>query len=351
MTRKAAGKKAPVEKKKPAGRKKAAAKAGGKRPRPPAPLAVRPRAAVAAPAEDDLLEPRLPDAKGASREALSRLRSLETLEDAYVAWGELRALHAAAEGAYAAEKDRIEVQGEFLLGAVRAARTLASAGASEGALAKAGEVDGFIAQSTARLGAARQKLAGAIEASEGLWAEALAEARATVISRVERTVKLARPSMRLLLRSLAGNRRILHLERLSGDAPVLVHAVLTGCVPSRYEYLFDDSTDDVAQAPPALYAEEGVSRFDVRAPPARQQQLLLAAQGVFPSKGMIPFRVPQPAATLYARFLQRGPVAEAEVQEGEGWRSVLSVEEAEVIAGWLIKLQLEGKLSVALARG
>jgi hypothetical protein len=73
--------------------------------------------------------------------------------------------------------------------------------------------------------------------------------------------------------------------------------------------------------------------------------------GVFPSKGMIPFRVPQPAGTIHVRFLQRGPVAEAEVADGEGWRSVLTVEEAEVIAGWLIKLQLEGKLSVSLARG
>jgi hypothetical protein len=304
-----------------------------------------------APSRDDALEPRLSDPKVAARDALTRLRSLETIEDAYIAWGELRALHGKAKAAYGAELDRIEGQGDFLLGAVRAARSLSSQGSSAPGLTKQTEVDAFIEQTSSRLDAARAKLSQAIAGSEASWAVALAEARDTVVSRVERTAKVAKPALRLLLRALAGNRRILHLERLSGDAAVLAHAVLSGAVPSRYEFLFDDSTEDVSQAPPALYAEEGVVAFDVRAKPARQLELLGAAKGVFPSKGMIPFRVPQPAATLHVRFLQRGPVAEAEIADGEGWRSVLSTEEAEVIAGWLIKLQLEGKLSVALARG
>lgn len=346
MTRKATKAKA----KKPAARKKPA--------RAKSPLALSEAARPSrtgqqsiARTEDDALEPRLPDPKAASRDALGRLRSLENIEEAYLAWGELRALYQKAQAAYGAEKERIEGQGEFLLGAVRAARSFSNTGAKEPGLTRPSEVDAFISKTSERLDAARKKLAGAVELSESQWAEVLAEAKSTVTSRVERTVKLAKPSLRLLLRALAQNRRILHLERLSGDAPVLVHSVLAGAVPSRYEFLFDDSTDDVSQAPAALYVEEGVVAFDARARPSRQLELLEAAQGVFPSKGMIPFRVPQPASTLHVRFLQRGPVAEAEIADGESWRSVLTVEEAEVIAGWLIKLQLEGKLSVALARG
>jgi hypothetical protein len=360
-TRARAGKRAPARKKAgsapqaPAPKKpKKAGRPGKKAPaaRPLALARVRSPAPTALQtADDDALEPRLPDASAMSSEALGRLRGLETLEDGYQAWVELRGLHQRAQSAYAAETDRIEGQGEFLLGAVRAARDFAAPGTAEGALAKAGEVDAFIARTTGRLDGARKKLKLAVESSESRWAGALAEARATVISRVERTVKHARPALRLLLRALAQNRRILHLERLSGDAPVLAHAVLAGAVPSRYDFLFDDATDDVSQAPAALYAEEGVAAAEVRCSPRRQLELLQAASGVFPSKGMIPFQVPQPAATLHVRFLQRGPVAEAEVADGEGWRSVLSVEEAEVIAGWLIKLQLEGKLSVSLARG
>jgi hypothetical protein len=304
-----------------------------------------------APAADELLEPRLPDPSVTSKDALGRLRSIETLEESYLAWGELRALHAQAQAAYSSEKERIEGQGEFLLGAVKVARNLGAQSGKSGGLAKAGDIDTFIAETSARIDAARVKLEGAVESSESRWARALEEARQTVLTRVERTAKVARPVLKLFLRSLAGSRRILHLERVSGDAPVITHFVLTGTVPSRYDFLFDDSTDDAMQAPPWLYAEEGAGAADTRATAPRVFELLAAAPRVFPSKGMIPVRVPQPAATLQARFLQRGPVAEAEIADGDGWRGILTVEEAEVIAGWLIKLQLEGKLSVALARG
>lgn len=353
MTRKAKRKAAKPKARAPKAAKRQVAKprSAAQRPKGPARLALA-SGPAALTAEDELLEPRIALPAAAAAEALERLRTLETLKDAYQAWAELRALYDRARASWAEERTRIEGQGAFLLGAVRAARDFAQPQGPGAALARpGGDVDAFIARTEARLAAAKQKLDAGVMGAEAGWAQALAEARDTVRGRVERTVQHARPALRLLLRSLAQNRRILHLERLTGDAPVLVHAVLSGAIPSRYDFLFDDSTDDVAQPPAPLYAEEGVTAADARGPPQRQVALLAAAQGVFPSKGIIPFKVPQPAASLSVRFLQRGPVAEAEVVEGAAWRSVLSVEEAEVIAGWLIKLQLEGKLSVTLARG
>ena len=339
-------------------------RAGPRRPRSPkrggpgrtsrAPTAPRGPGALARAGDDALLAPQVAPVEQVAAEALARLRSLETIQDGYEAWAELRALHAKAQAGFRAERARLQEQGGFLLGAVQAARELSGEGpkTQERALAQPQALDALVASTRDRLARAGAALEEAVQGAERDWARVLAEAVATVRGRVERTLALHRPAVRLVLRGLGGGRKILHLERLQGDAPVLVHAVLTqGHVPSRHDFLFDDSTDDVALPLPTLYPEEGVAPAEVRPAPAALRALLERPPGVVPSKAHLPLRVPGRGPPLLARFLQRGPVAEAEVEDGEGWRNVLAPDEAERIAGWLLKLQLDGRLQVDVVPG
>ncbi len=62
--------------------------------------------------------------------------------------------------------------------------------------------------------------------------------------------------------------------------------------------------------------------------------------------------MPRPeAGEHFFRMLQRGPVMEVEVAEGEAFRNILSREEAERFAGHLLRLKLEEKIELELEAG
>jgi len=61
---------------------------------------------------------------------LRALKSVETLEAGYSIWGELRRSHAARRLIYAEERRRLEGEGRFLLGAIKAAGDLRTKDAS-----------------------------------------------------------------------------------------------------------------------------------------------------------------------------------------------------------------------------
>jgi hypothetical protein len=148
-----------------------------------------------------------------------------------------------------------------------------------------------------------------------------------------------------MVRTLPGDRRILHLRRPSPDDAVLLLFAMTGRCPTRYGFLFDDSTDDVLLAPPALYAEEGV--VHVRPRPAELVAELEPRAAFWPVKGAL--LVVRPGLTV--RWLSRGAVLEAEVADGDAFRNLLSREEAEQITGVLLSLKLAGALGLELVRG
>ena len=141
-------------------------------------------------------------------------------------------------------------------------------------------------------------------------------------------------------------------ERVSPDEAVLLLYALTGRIPSRYGFLFDDSTDDVMQPPQPLYPEEGVSPEQTRPDAAALRALVEAAHSVLPVKGFIPLQVPRAdGGHDFVRLLQRGPVMEAELQDGAGFRSLLAREEGERIAGYLLRLKLTKKIELEISAG
>ncbi|MET0406481.1 MAG: hypothetical protein ABW123_28955, partial [Cystobacter sp.] len=176
--------------------------------------------------------------------------------------------------------------------------------------------------------------------------------RATVSERVRRHLSAAPPRLRLLLRKVGATRAVLHVERVGGDTPVLLLHLLSGRIPSRYDFLLDDGTEDVALPPAPLYAEEGVGPHEVRPEPAALEARMRSAGEVLPVKGFLPVFVPRPGGGEdFFRLLQRGAVMEVEVADGASFRGILSREESERFAGHLLRLNLQGRLVLEVEAG
>lgn len=283
-------------------------------------------------------------------EALARLRSLETLETAYEAWLELKQEHAASRLRFKEERERLDQQGSFLVGAVRAAGVEPKPGAEPGIMPAGAE--SFLRGAEARLSQAHEELARKEADSESTYQKAFEEIRATITDRVRRYLEASRPRLQLLLRKVGTTRSILHVARVGGDEAVLLCFLFTGRVPSRYGFLGDDSTEDVSLPPAPLYPDEGVDPRDIRPDAAALEARLGVPGQVLPLKGFLPVFVPRPAGGEdFFRMLQRGPVLEVEVADGAMFRNILSREESERFAGHLLRLKLEEKIELEIEAG
>lgn len=285
-----------------------------------------------------------PDPSVLGPQALMRARSVETLEVAYSAWGELQQAHQAARRNWDEERRRLSEQGALLLGAVKAAG--ATPGTGDAELAKVNSLDEFLKDAKDKLAAAEQQLEERAREADKRFVTELAALRDELRGRVARQAATVRPVFKLAVRVLAGERRILHAHRLGADESVIALYALTGRIPSRYDFLFDDSTDDALAAPSTLYAEEGVT--DVRPSPGGLAVALAARADVWPVKAILPMTLPDGS---WLRWISRGAVLEAEIRDGDTFRNVLTHEEAERITGLLLAQKLAGKLELELVRG
>jgi hypothetical protein len=274
-----------------------------------------------------------PAALGA--QALVRARSVETLEALYAAWAELNASAVTARKKWKEERQRLEEQGALLLGAMRAAAGSTPA-AGDGLVLAAREAE-------TRLSLVKSEFARQVAAADATLTQKLERLRAELFERVKRQSTVSRPAFRLAVRNV-GERRILHARRLNDDDAVVALFAFTGRIPSRFGYLGDDSTDDVMAAPPSLYADEGLT--DVRPNAVALRGILNDRAQMWPVKGQLPLM----QGERFVRWIARGAVLEAELADGEGWRNLLTREEAEQLTGLLLSLKLAGKLEFELVR-
>ena len=311
-----------------------------------APVAPRPKASEVSEVSEAVPRPG-GAAESVTEGVLARVRGVETLESAYDAWLELRLAHGSARLRFQEERERLEQQGSFLVGAVRAASQERAASPEPALVSQDASMRDFLRQAEEKLSRAREALAKEEAESEARYQAAFEEIRSTVKERVRRYLGAAPPRLRLLLRKVGATRAILHVERVSGDVPLLLLYLFAGRIPSRHGFLFDDSTEEVALPPAPLYPEEGVAPGEVR-PEAPALVARVRAPGeVLPVKGFLPVFVPRPeGGEDFFRLLQRGPVMEVEVAEGLGFRAVLTREESERFAGHLLRLKLEGRLEL-----
>ena len=280
-----------------------------------------------------VVPPAAVDVRFAARSAVALVQSVETLEPGFTAWEELRSEQRRALQAIDEELRRIDEQGTLLLGAVRSAlETQAHDSLATGA--------------EQTLAAARAELTRQRQLAEAAVQEASETIRSHLLGRVARRAGLSSPKVRLMVRMLPDGRRILHLERPSPDDAVVLMHVLSGRIPSRFGYLFDDSTDDLARSTPLFFAEEG-AEGEMRPPADVFQRQLDALFSVWPVKAV----VPQFVDGLLVVWRSRGAVLEAELAEGPHFRNLLTEAEAERIVGRLFALKIEGRLDLELARG
>lgn len=286
-------------------------------------------------------------------DALRRARTLETLEGAYAAWAELKLELAAARVRFADERRRLEEQGRFLLNSLKAAGEVPGEPAADAtALVQGDALADYVRTAESELRGRTDALEAARVQMEDTFAQAERELKAELAARVERFVGKVRPRLRLLVRPLGAGKRILHLERLDDDAAAILTHLLSGTLPTRYGFLRDDSTEDVALAPPPLYAEEGVAAEAVRPTASELAARFETPGGFVPVKGFVPARLPRPdGQAAFYRLLMRGPVLEVERIDGEGFSPVLTQDEAERLAGHLVRLKLAGKIELEIEAG
>lgn len=292
----------------------------------------------------------LADRPGAS--ALER--GAETLEDIYRRWEAARQQWAEAERGFDEEARRLDEEGDFLLGTIQAAQgTTGGSAPEDDALMVADALPRFSAEAEGRLAVSRAALVERKRQAAERAGQVLEEGRAEVQAALGRYRSHAPLRLVLMRRPLAGGRAILHLERPGPDAAMVLAWVLTGKVPTRYGYLFDEASDDSLQAPTFLYPEAGVSPDAVRPDPGQLRALLNASGAELPLRGMIPAMVPLPGggASALVRWRSRGAVLELEWEEAGGFRNLLTATEASAAAGALLRLQLQGELELELQAG
>ncbi|MFO0599329.1 MAG: hypothetical protein U0228_28740 [Myxococcaceae bacterium] len=281
------------------------------------------------------------DPTSAGAKALSLARSVETLEPLYTAWRELQAAWAQARARWKSEAQRLDDQGSLLLGAMKAAfEAGAPAPADSHAL---GPVPAMVAEAEAKLAQVRAEYAAAVARADAGFSAEVERVRSELVARVARHASGHLVKFELVARH-AGERRILHLKKLGDDDAVLALHRLSGRAPSRYGYLADDSLDELGATPASLYPDEGVTEVRPTAPALAA--VLAERKTMWPVKGHLPMLV----GGKLLRWVTRGPVLEAELAEGDGFRNVLTRQEAEQITGSFLALKLGGAIDFELVR-
>lgn len=272
-----------------------------------------------------------------SRRQSLRRAGLETLEAKYHRLMDLR-LARQTELAHLAEQSaRLHAQGDVVLGAVRVASSNDTQGQA---------LQQFAEDAQGRLQHSQDALKRQIQEVDSSLSAELDLLTKEIEGDVKHRLTLERPTWEVSVLPVGGDRRIVHARRLSEDAAVLSLYALTQHIPSRYGFLGDDSTDDPTMVPGVLYLDEGIS--DVRPSPLVLSDILKSAPLMWPVKGMIPFQLP---SGLWARWLSRGAVLEAELASNDGFRNVLTTHECAEMVGVLLKQHLAGLLELELLNG
>ena len=305
-----------------------------------------------------------------AEEALLRLKAATLLEDLYDARLRLLESFAALKREMGAEKARLEQQAQIFIRSVESARRLGAAGADsplhstqpvqpeENAAAPAAPEEtsrlslpqesdpyaGFLTAARGRLDAAEQALSARETAAAEVFRNSLSEAEARIREQVRGLLKNHAPRVGLTLQPVGRENAVAWIDRPSPDDAVLLYALLSGCLPTRYDALFNDAVDDPALEAPTFFEEDG---FPARPSLDEGDELSVRpAESFVPFKAHIPFRLPGQDFPRF-RLLNQGPVIQLLARErGQSYAPLMSLETAESACGLFIRLQVEGKIAL-----
>lgn len=275
----------------------------------------------------------------------------ESLEALYAAWLDLRTERAGRSRARAEQLARLDAQAGFLLNALGAARTLgrptAGAGDSGRALATDDGLARFESEAAGKLDTQRQAIAEAGREEETRQEAAEESLRAALERVADAHLLLAKPELALTVHPVGKAQALVEVKGPTELQSVLWMRVLDGRLPSRWGFFHDDAVD-LGDAAPQHYEELGVTAGMGE---AERDASLTAVARFAPVRQVIPIRAGD-AGLPALRLVHHGPIAQLEARSAEGrHEQLLPREVAERLTGWLLRLQLDGRLTLTLEVG
>ncbi len=288
-----------------------------------------------------------------SADALVRAEAAQTVPDLYDAWLKLKLARGQSASAFAQEEKALSQRAEYLLRSVEAARSLSGPGASGGSsvLASGDPLGEFQRGAQRELEAARAALAERRAREEGVLAEQIAKVQQLLRQRVETMLALQPPQVTLLTQPVGSEQCLVQLARPEPEEAVALCLLLSGKLPTRRDAFFDDSIDELGAPPARFYVEEGVERSSFESADDEDSLVADPLRPFVPVKAFIPFRIPGHDFPRF-RVVNRGPLAPvlARCASG-GYQELMSRTQAELLSGYFIRLQVEGRLKLALRLG
>ncbi len=242
----------------------------------------------------------------------------------YQHWEALRQQWTAASGQFERERLQLGQQGALLLRAAELAQ-------EDGAAFRE------------KLNLRRHEAEAAFASQQKAFATQETQYVERLVALIQGRLSSTPVALELMIRTLPSS-SILHLHRLWPEDAVALLYAFEERIPSRLEFLSDDSTDDQSLSPPAFYAEAGLNT--VRPTTAQWQALRESSALVWPVKGTIPMRLDD---GRWMRWLSRGAVLEAEIETPNGFQNGLQQSDAEHVVARLLKVQQRKRLNVTLS--
>jgi hypothetical protein len=248
------------------------------------------------------------------------LSAVDRLGSLYATLESLRANMAAAKQRAERDSNALRAQGDLLL--------KAAALADEPVEHLQQKVNDEVDQISKRLKAF-------VDKSESETVSTIESIKANIIARLEN----APVALELKIHTV-GHGSVLHLQRLTPADSVALCFALNQKIPSRYEFLGDDSVDDMTLSPANHYAEAGLT---TSRPSWLEATALYESSSVWPMKGMLATRLTE---HRWMRWLARGAVLEAEFEHQGQFQNIFSSADAQLALASLLRLQKTKRVSV-----
>jgi hypothetical protein len=292
--------------------------------------------------------------KPAETSALSIALESESLQALFSAWLELRQQHAASLAALNKERDQLESRAQLVLKAVEAARGLPEVAVEPKTRAKKSRLPAvrdplaeFQAQAEAELALARKQLERRFEAQAHEWEKLDARVRKALLARADQHLSIHKPQVKLTVHPV-GKQSLLEVAAFGEEDAVLLARLLSGKLPTRWGFFADDAVEDLARGPSHFYPDEG--RAELWPADADAEDAILFSNGDFvPLRMQIPFAIPERAFPRF-KLVHHGLIAQVETRrEGEPYSHLVRREDGELLAGYLLRLRIAGKLELVLS--
>lgn len=295
--------------------------------------------------------------KSPEASALAVALESESLQALFSAWLELRLQRAQVLAQNARELDQLDQRAQLVLKAVEAARNLPEAAVAPKKRTKRSKAsklpalpDGlaeFHRQAEAELANARKDLRQRMEAEARETTKLEARVRRALLARADQHLAIHKPRIQLTVHPVGKAQALLEVAAFGDEDAVLLMRLLSGKLPTRWGFFADDAVEDLARGPARLYPDEG--NAELWPAHAEAEDAILFPGGDFvPARQQIPFAI---AARAFPRFklVHHGLIAQVEARhDGEPYSHLLRREDGELLAGYLLRLRVAGKLELLL---